>query len=81
MINDSLLHKCNYIAVNQRLRTHSINWAALLALMESRLSHVKELTHRNKSACQGFMDTSKWGVGGVWFKGTKNIEPFVWFYK
>ena len=49
--------------------------------MESRLSHVNEQTCMNKAVYQGLMDASKWGVVGVWFKGTKDIEPFVWFYK
>ena len=77
MIHDSLLHKHNHIAIDQRLRTYSINWAALLALMESRPSHVNKLTRGNKAVYQDFVNTSEWGVGGVWFKGTKNIKPFV----
>ena len=80
-INHALSRKRNRVKVDAELRTYSTNWAALLALMESRPSHVKELTRRNKAAYQGFVDASKWGVGGVWFKGTKNIAPFVWFYE
>ena len=80
-INNALSRKRNRVKVDAELRMYSTNWAALLALMESRPSHVKELTRRNKAAYQGFVDASNWGVGGVWFKGTKSIAPFVWFYK
>ena len=65
MINNLLLHKCNRIAVVQGLRTYSTNWAALLALMRSRPPHVNQLTCRNKAVDQGFVDASKWGVGGI----------------
>ena len=47
--------------------------------MKSRPSHVKELTKRMEHAFRGFVDASKWGVGGVWFPGTKPLAPFVWF--
>ena len=49
--------------------------------MKSRLSHVNELMPRNKAAYQGFVDASMWGAGSVWFKGTKDIAPFAWFYE
>ena len=76
-INHVLSIKRNRITIDDELKMYSTNWAALLALTESRPSHVKELTCRNKVAYHGFVVASKWGGGGVWFKGTKNIEPFV----
>jgi hypothetical protein len=42
--------------------------------------HVRELVE-HLPAYQGFVDVSKWGVGGVWFGGTKQIIPIVWFYE
>jgi hypothetical protein len=30
---------------------------------------------------QGFVDASKWGVRGVWFSGTKQLIPIMWFYE
>ena len=80
-INHALSRKRNKVKVDAEIRTYSTNWAALLALMKSKPSHVKELTRRNKAAYQGFLEASNWGVGALWFKSTKNIAPFVWFYE
>jgi hypothetical protein len=43
-------------------------------------THVRELVE-HPLAYQGFVDASKWGVGGVWFGGTKQLIPIVWFYE
>jgi hypothetical protein len=43
-------------------------------------THVTELVE-HPPAYQGFVDASKWGVGGVWFGGTKQLIPIVWFYE
>ena len=46
--------------------------------MRSRPTHARKLvTH--KPSYQGLVDTSKWGVGGVWFSGKQNLPPFVWY--
>ena len=79
MINHLLLHKRNHIAMDQRLRMYSTNWATLLALMESRPLHVNKLTHGNKAAYQGLVDISKWGVGGVLFKERRTSNPLFGF--
>ena len=49
--------------------------------MRTRPSHVRELTMNKEAAFKGLVDASKWGVGGVWFSGTKRLRPFVWFQK
>ena len=49
--------------------------------MRSRPSHVKELIMHKTATYQGLVDAAKFGVGGVWFSGTKDLAPFVWFYE
>ena len=49
--------------------------------MKSRPTNVKELVQAKKAAYQGLVDASKWGVGGVWFGGTQQLKPFVWFFE
>lgn len=69
------------IKINKKIQQYCNNWKALLHLMKSRPSHVRELIKQTKPAFQGLVDASKWGVGGVWFRGTKKLEPFVWFFE
>ena len=59
LITNALMHKRTHIAIGPQLKIYSTNWAALLALMESRPSHVNKLTRQNKAAYQGFVDASK----------------------
>ena len=47
--------------------------------MRSRPSHVNELIMQEENAYRGLVDASKWGCGGVWFSGTQNLAPFVWY--
>ena len=49
--------------------------------MHRQPSYVQEITRKYISAYRGLMDVSKWGGGGVWFRGTNKIILFVWFYK
>ena len=69
------------IIVDKQLIEYSKNWRALLHLMRSRPSHVKELIRNKEPTYQDFLDASKWGVGGVWFGGTQKLEPFVWYFQ
>lgn len=55
------------------------NWIEIIHSLMSRPTHVKELIE-HKPAFRGFVDAAKWGVGGVWFGGTKPMEPTVWFF-
>ena len=55
------------------------HWAALIRLMKSRPSHVSELIQQPTASFQGFVDASKFGVGGVWFSGSDQLLPIVWF--
>jgi len=56
------------------------DWSALIRLVGRRPTHVSELIEHPPSY-QGFVDASKWGVGGVWFSGTANVVPIVWFFE
>ncbi len=69
------------IKVKGTLQEYARNWRALLYLMRSRPSHVRELIMHKEAAYQGLVDAAKFGAGGVWFSGTKNLAPFVWFYE
>jgi len=66
------------IKVNETLKNLLHDWSVLIRLMSSRPTHVKELVE-HKPSYQGLVDASKWGVGGVWFGGTSDLEPFVWY--
>ena len=66
-----------HIKVKDELDDYSRNWRAILKLMRSRPSHVNELIMQEENAYRGLVDASKWGCGGVWFSGTKNLAPFV----
>lgn len=70
-----------YIKVKDELDNYSRNWRAILKLMRSRPSHVKELIMQEENAYRGLVDASKWGCGGVWFSGTQRLAPFVWYIK
>ena len=56
------------------------DWSALIRLVGRRPTHVSELIEHPPSY-QGFVDASKWGVGGVWFSGTTTVVPIVWFFE
>jgi hypothetical protein len=81
MIAKANLENRRTIPVTEELIDYSKNWRALLYLMRSRPSHVKELIMHKTATYQGLVDAAKFGVGGVWFSGTKNLAPFVWFYE
>lgn len=67
-----------YINMTDDLRNILRDWSALLRLVGRRPTHVKELVE-HRPQYQGFVDASKWGVGGVWFGGTSSMIPIVWF--
>lgn len=74
-------HNKSKIKVTEVLKDYCRNWRALLYLMQSRPSHVKELVRNPKPAYQGLVDAAGWGVGGVWFSGFKLIPPIVWYFE
>ena len=54
---------------------------SLLHLIYSRPTYVKGLTpHKSPQYSKGLIDASEWGIGGVWFPGTKPLAPFVLFF-
>jgi len=67
-----------YITMTGELRNILRDWSALLRLVGRRPTHVKELVE-HRPQYQGFVDASKWGVGGVWFSGIASMIPIVWF--
>ena len=73
--------KINPHSDKDELVVYSKNWIALLHLMKSRPSHVNELIKHPEASYQGLVDAFGWGVGGVWFRGEKELAPFVWFYE
>jgi hypothetical protein len=73
-------HPGRKLVVTDALQAILRNWSALIRLVERRPTHVRELVE-HPPAYQGFVDASKWGAGGVWFGGTKQLVPIVWFYE
>ena len=69
------------IKIGKELDDYSRNWRAILKLMRSRPSHANELIMQETNAFRGLVDASGWGCGGVWFSGTKNLTPIVWYYR
>jgi len=67
-----------FIPVTAQLRDTLRDWTALLRHAAARPTHVKELVEHTPTF-RGFVDASKWGVGGVWFGGTLPLQPTVWF--
>ena len=72
-------HNKKYVTMSENIKTYCRTWVGIIHIMRQRPSHVNELTKRDTNAYRGFVDASKWGVGGVWFAGTKPLAPFVWF--
>jgi len=68
----------NYINMTDDLSTILRDWSALLRLVGRRPTHVRELVE-HRPQYQGFVDASKWGVGGVWFSGIAGMIPIVWY--
>jgi hypothetical protein len=68
------------LVVNDALKAILRGWSALIRLVGRCPIHVTEL-FEHLPAYQGFVDASKWGVGGVWFGGTNQLIPIIWFYE
>jgi hypothetical protein len=73
-------HPGQKLVVTNALKAILRDWSALIRLVGRRPTHVTELVE-HPLAYQGFVDASEWGVGGVWFGGTKQLIPIVWFYE
>jgi hypothetical protein len=73
-------NKGRKLLVTRALQSIFRDWSALIRLVGRRPTHVTELIEHPPSY-QGFVDASKWGVGGVWFSGTQLVVPIVWFYE
>ena len=79
MIANALRENKTKIWVKDAFKTYCKNWRALIHLLQHRPSHVNKLIRHKDPSYQGFVDASKWGVGGVWFGGSQPLAPFVWF--
>ena len=55
-----------------------LDWRYIIKLIVERSTFCDELV-LHTAAYQGFVDASKWGVGGVWFGRTQTLQPIVWF--
>jgi hypothetical protein len=73
-------HPGRKLVVTDALQATVHDWSALIRLVGRRPNHIRELVE-HPPAYQGFVDASKWVVGGVWFGGTKQLIPIVWFYE
>jgi hypothetical protein len=71
-------HPGQRLVITNVLQAILRDWSALIRLVGRCPTHVRELVE-HQPAYQGFADASKWGVGGVWFGGTKQFIPIVWF--
>jgi hypothetical protein len=73
-------HPDRKLVVTDALKAILSDWSALIRLVGRHPTHVTELV-KHPPAYQGFVGASKWGVGGVWFGGMKQLISIVWFYK
>jgi hypothetical protein len=73
-------HPGQKLVVTDVLKAILRDWSALIRLLGRRPTQVTELV-KHPPTYQGFVDASKWGAGGVWFGGTKQLIPIVWFYE
>jgi hypothetical protein len=73
-------HPGRKLVVTNALKAILRDWSALIRLVGRHPTHVAELIE-HPPAYKGFVDASKWGVGGVWFGGTKQLIPILWFYE
>jgi hypothetical protein len=70
----------SYVLMTDSIRLCLSDWIALIRQLGQRPTHVKELV-LHAASYQGFVDASKWGVGGVWFGGISHLSPIVWFWE
>ena len=80
LISAAAKHQCRTVKIKPHVQDLLSDWTALIQLLTTRPTHVNELVEREPSY-RGFVDASKWGVGGVWFGGTSWLEPIVWFFQ
>ncbi len=70
-------HQPQNIRITPYLKQALLDWKTLLRQISKRPTHVLELAP-TLPAYIGFVDACKTGIGGVWFSGTKHIQPTVW---
>ena len=62
---------------NQLLRDALQDFATIIKVLGQRPTHCRELV-ATEPGYVGFCDASTLGAGGVWFAGTKSLNPIVW---
>jgi hypothetical protein len=62
---------------NSPVRRALLDMACLIRDLARRPTHVSELVPQGPEYT-GFCDASAFGAGGVWFGGSKPLEPLVW---
>ena len=68
------------VPLTDKLRQALVDWKYIIRLLGKRPTFCQQLVP-TRPTYQGFVDASKWGVGGVWFSGTELLQPIVWFQK
>jgi hypothetical protein len=60
------------------VRATLIDIVCVICNLASQPTHVSKLFQADDPAYIGYCDASGFGAGGVWFGGTKNLDPIVW---
>jgi hypothetical protein len=76
-INNAMQGGQESITITPQLKQTLQDWIFLLQRISSRPTSVLELT-AGLPWFIAYVDASKFGVGGVWVNGTKQIQPTVW---
>jgi hypothetical protein len=78
-LNESLRGLPQFIGLGRHgeARKALLDTGALIIDLARRPTHVSELVAHNLDYI-GFCDASAFGAGGVWFSGTRAIQPSVW---
>lgn len=78
-IDSSKHSRKRHISIPQNSYEYNLlyDYRALIKLVGSRPTHCAQLVSGIPSYI-GFCDACKYGAGGVWFAGSKYLEPVVW---
>ena len=67
-----------FVRITKVVRSCLIEWEFIIKVLGQRPVHCRQLV-LHPAAYQGFVDASKWGVGGVWFGRNNKLQPVTWF--
>ena len=69
-----------FVRITKVVRSCLEEWEFIIKVLGKRPIHCRQLV-LHPAAYQGFVDASKWGVGGVWFGQNNSLQPVTWFVK